>query len=73
MGMKCYGNLRAAVEACIKANKFRQTDIEAVTQMIWAGGHGITSLLITMPTFPWVKKSKLIELMIDSLIDGLRA
>jgi len=73
MGMKCYGNLRAGVEACIKANKFRQTDVEAVTQMIWAGGHGITSLLITMPTFPWVKKSKLIDLMIDSLIAGLRA
>jgi len=73
MGMKCYGNLRAGVEACIKADKFRQTDVEAVTQMIWAGGHGITSLLITMPTFPWVKKSKLIDLMIDSLIAGLRA
>ena len=73
MGMKCYGNLRAAVEACIKAKKFRETDVEAVTQMIWAGGHGITSLLITMPNFPWVKKGKLIDLMIDTLIYGLRA
>jgi AcrR family transcriptional regulator len=73
MGMKCYGNLRAGVEACVKARKFRQTDVEAVTQMIWAGGHGITSLLITMPKFPWVKKGELIDLMIDTLIDGLRA
>jgi AcrR family transcriptional regulator len=73
MGMKAYGNLRAAVEACINAKKFSQTDVEAVTQMIWAGGHGTTSLLITMPDFPWVKKSKLIDLMIDTMIDGLRA
>lgn len=71
--MKAYGNLRAGVEACIKAGKFRETDVEAVTQMMWAGGHGITSLLISAPDFPWVKKSGLIDLMIDTLIVGLRA
>lgn len=73
MGMKAYGNLRAAVEACISAKKFRETNVEAVTQLIWAGEHGITSLLITMPNFPWVKKGELIDLMIDTLIAGLRA
>ena len=73
MGMKAYGNLRANVEACIIANRFRATDVETVTQMFWAGGHGITSLLISMPDFPWVKKSELIDLIIDTLIDGLRA
>jgi AcrR family transcriptional regulator len=73
MGMKAYGNLRANVEACIRAKKFRETDVEAVTQMMWAGGHGITSLLISMPDFPWAKKDQLIDLMIDTLINGLRA
>jgi AcrR family transcriptional regulator len=73
MGMKAYGNLRAGVEACIKAKRFRETDVEAVTQMMWAGGHGITSLFISMPDFPWVKKDELIDLMIDTLINGLRA
>lgn len=73
MGMKAYGNLRAGVEACIKAKKFRETNVEAVTQMMWSGGHGITSLLISMPDFPWVKKTELIDLMIDTLISGLRA
>ena len=73
MGMKAYGNMRAGVEACIKAKKFCETDVEAVTQMMWAGGHGITSLLISMPDFPWVKKTDLIDLMIDTLIKGLRA
>jgi AcrR family transcriptional regulator len=73
MGMKAYGNLRAGVEACIKAKKFRETNIEAVTQLIWAGGHGVTSLLISMPDFPWVKKNELIDLMINTLLEGLRA
>lgn len=73
MGMKAYGNLRAGVEACIKAKKFRETNVEAVTQMIWAGGHGVTSLLISMPDFPWVRKNELIDLMIDTLLEGLRA
>lgn len=73
MGMKAYGNLRAGVEACIKAKKFRETDVEAVTQMMWAGGHGITSLFISMPDFPWAKKGELIDLMIGTLINGLRA
>lgn len=71
MGMRAYGNLRAAVEACIKAKKFRETNVDAVTQMVWAGGHGVASLLITMPGFPWVKKNELIDLMIDTLVDGL--
>jgi len=73
MGMRAYGNLRAAVEACIKAGKFRETNVDAVTQMIWAGGHGVASLLITMPGFPWVKKNELIDLTIDTLVDGLMA
>lgn len=73
MGMKAYGNLRAGVEACIKAKKFRETNIEAVTQMVWAGGHGVTSLLISMPDFPWVKKNELIDLTIGTLLEGLRA
>jgi AcrR family transcriptional regulator len=73
MGMKAYGNLRSGVAACIQAKKFRETNVEAVTQMIWAGGHGVTSLLISMPDFPWAKKNDLIDLMIDTLLAGLRA
>jgi AcrR family transcriptional regulator len=73
MGMRAYGNLRAAVEACIRAGKLRETNVDAVTQMIWAGGHGMTSLFITMPGFPWVKRTELIDLMIDTLVDGLMA
>src|SRR5215467_253917 len=63
MGLKCYMVLRTIVEECVKQGKFREDDAEAITQAIWAAGHGLTSLLITKPDFPWVGKAKLIDLM----------
>jgi hypothetical protein len=41
--------------------------------MLWAAIHGVTSLLITKPLFPWVNKNALIDLMIDNAIQGLKA
>lgn len=72
-GMKAYGCLRAGVEACINQGIFHKTDVESVTQMMWAAGHGITSLLISKPHFPWTNKKQLIELMLNTLIEGLKA
>lgn len=73
MGMRCYSHLRANVQECIKQKKFKHKNLDALTQIIWAGGHGITSLLITKPDFPWTDKDKLIDLMIGVFIDGLKA
>src|SRR5262245_58426818 len=73
MGMRAYGCLRSAVDACVQGGKFRETDVEAISQALWATGHGVTSLLITKPGFPWVNKKKLIDLMLDTMIDGLKA
>ncbi|HVG18282.1 MAG TPA: TetR/AcrR family transcriptional regulator [Blastocatellia bacterium] len=73
MGMKAYNCLRAGVEECIKQKRFRQSDVDTVTQMMWAGGHGLTSLLITKPHFPWADRNQLIDIMIDTLVEGLKA
>src|SRR5262249_29044367 len=54
MGLKCYSALRSNVEECVKQGKLRDGDVEAITQAMWAAGHGLTSLLITKPDFPWV-------------------
>ena len=37
----------------------------------WAAVHGITSLLIARPTFPWVDPEELIGQVIDSAVDNL--
>jgi hypothetical protein len=46
-------------------------DIELAGQTLWAGIHGITSLLITDATFPWVGKGKVIHSTVDTLVAGL--
>jgi AcrR family transcriptional regulator len=70
-GMETFDYMRRAVQACVEQNKMRETDVDAISQMLWAVMHGITALLITKPDFPWVKKDKLIDLTINSTIDGL--
>ena len=73
MGLKCYETLRMGVAECIRQKRFRVEDVDAVTQTFWAGGHGITSLLITKPDFPWANKDRLIDLTIDVYIKGFEA
>jgi len=71
-GWKAFNSLRTGVGACIQQGKFRATDPDAVSQAIWAAIHGITSLLIGKPFFPWVNKDRVIDLVIDSMLEGLK-
>ena len=73
MGMRAYDQLRQQVAQCVEENHFKVTDVEAISQALWAVLHGVTALLITKPDFPWVKKEALIELTVNSAIDGLLA
>jgi len=73
MGMRAYCHLRGEVEACIKQQRFRHTDVDAATQALWAASHGITSLFITKPNFHWVDRKQLAAMLTDILIEGLKA
>ena len=46
-------------------------DPESVFQSVWANLHGIVSLLIGRPGFPWVDRNKLIETSLHITINGL--
>jgi len=46
-------------------------DPESAFQALWAHCHGIVSLLIICPDFPWVERKKLIETNIDVSLKGL--
>ena len=46
-------------------------DADSASQALWAAAHGITSLLILRPTFPWVDREKLIGQVIDAVIDAM--
>jgi AcrR family transcriptional regulator len=70
-GMQAFDFLRRTVRDCIAAKKLRDLDPEVVSQTLWAGIHGLTSLLIVKGDhFPWVAADKLIQSMTDTLIAG---
>lgn len=69
-GGKAFGHLRRSVERCVLTGVFPSTDVETASQVLWAGAHGITSLLITQEGFPWVERERAIDAMIDRLTAG---
>ena len=70
---KMFNYLHAVVRECVQQKKFRQVDIATASQAVWSAVHGVTSLLIAYPDFPWVDRDKLITQVIDTMIEGLKA
>lgn len=65
--------LRECVRRCVEAGHFRHVDVETAAQVLWAGVHGLTSLFIARPNFPWVRRDALIEETIGNSIRGFLA
>ena len=63
--------LKSRVRACIDAGRFQAEDLDLLAQSLWAAVHGVTSLLIERPSFPWVARGRLIARVIDSAVEGL--
>ena len=70
-GQRCFDNLRAAVQRCIEEGQLNCEDPEEIAQAIWAGAHGVTTLLITC-TFPFIEQTRLIDRVVTILIEGIR-
>ncbi len=72
MGKKAYLHLRNEVARCAELGLLQVTDIDASAQVLWANIHGLTSLLITHPRFPWSDRNVLIDTSIDNSVAGLQ-
>ncbi len=72
-GMQAFAFLIRGIRDCINAWKVKATNVELAAQTLWAGVHGITSLLITHQTFPWAGREKVIHSTVDTLVAGLGA
>ena len=72
-GMRALGILRAQVEACVAAKKLRRVNVDTATRSLWSAVHGITSLLIAFPAFPWGDREAVVGTLIDAAVDGLRS
>ena len=73
VGERVFSYLRAMVAECVRQRAFRQVDVETTGQALWSAVHGVTLLLIDFPDFPWTEKDKLIDTVIDTMIEGLKA
>jgi AcrR family transcriptional regulator len=65
--------LRQMVKRCVDERRFRGVEVESTSQVLWSSVHGITSLLIQRPAFPWTPKKRLIEQLISTAMFGLLA
>jgi AcrR family transcriptional regulator len=72
MGKKAFENLVTLVERCMQAGQLKKADVAQTSQVIWALGHGLVSLLISHKDFPFVNRKALIEGSIDMIFDGIK-
>ena len=62
------------VARCVEEHRFRaDANVQTVSQALWAAIHGVPSLLLQRPNFPWVGRTKLIEQVINNALDSLLA
>ena len=73
VGERVFNYLRAMVSECIRQRVFRQVDVDTAGQALWSAVHGVTLLLIDFSDFPWTEKDKLIDTVIHTMIEGLKA
>jgi AcrR family transcriptional regulator len=73
MSMQAFGFLPRLVAECVKQRKLKKLDVHRASCALWAGIHGITSLLIVMPNFQWNDPGRVADQLIDMMVDGLKA
>lgn len=63
--------LRECVDRCLEGGRSGGLDAEIAAQILWASMHGLTSLLLVRPEFPWVDRTILIDVALDRVIGGV--
>ncbi|HEY4397459.1 MAG TPA: TetR/AcrR family transcriptional regulator [Acidimicrobiia bacterium] len=71
-GARAFQHLVDAVQRCIGDGAFRRVDPIVAATGVWTAVHGVTSLLISMPGFPWPEVDALVDHVCDIQIRGLR-
>ena len=71
LGKKAFDYLRSSVADCMEGGEIENGDIDLISQTLWAGIHGVTSLLIAHRGFPFVNKKTLVNSVIETMLKGL--
>ena len=70
LGASLYRSFEQAVEDA-EADGLLRGDARTTAQALWAGCHGVVSLIITKPYFDWVDRETLVATLLDGLFAGL--
>ncbi|HEV3455939.1 MAG TPA: TetR/AcrR family transcriptional regulator [Thermoanaerobaculia bacterium] len=83
IGQDCYQRMRGRVALCmLEAVEAQPTleitalaespEVELASQAVWTAVHGLVSLLIARPDFPWLERERLIDTVIANALQALR-
>ena len=70
LGFSLYRSFEVVVEDAGAAGLLRG-DARTTAQALWAGAHGVVSLMITKPYFDWVEREALVTALLEGLFAGL--
>jgi AcrR family transcriptional regulator len=69
IGRRAFDRLRLQVTACLAERGDSAVDpqaVEVASQLVWAAAHGLISLLIARPDFPWAERERLIATTVEN-------
>ena len=69
LGTELFRSFERVVEELEAAGRLR-LDARTAAQALWAGGHGVVSLMISKPYFDWVDREALTTAMMEGLLAG---
>jgi AcrR family transcriptional regulator len=74
IGHSAYERFRSLVAACLEESGRPAPDaaaLDVAVQAMWAAPHGLVSLLIARPSFPWADRERLIDEVVSGAIRAL--
>ena len=72
-GRRAFEHLVAAVQAALDSGALRPGDATVLAIGLWSALHGLTALLISLPSFPWPPVEALVETTVDVHLRGMAA
>ncbi len=70
VGRSLFERFREPLETLQVQGRLR-TDADAAAQMLWAGAHGVVSLMITKPYFDWAARETLVCGVLEAILSDL--
>jgi AcrR family transcriptional regulator len=70
IGQQAYQRFQKLIAACL--SPCHQGDLDTASQVVWSSIHGLVSLLLAKPDFPWQSRRRLIAGVVASSMNWLR-